>query len=170
MQDTRKDGNVLYEVGMHEEAIDTYKTLIETTPTYGRGYILLADRLIKTDNLTPIDELYDDIQKQQGLEIEKDIIDALVQYKRGRTDYALKKLQKITSKNYEIILNHITGGLHKDLGDNKNAIKTYNKIYNTTYNEDINFYYWWAILHEVEEEILSMSKREKDVNHFAFSP
>ncbi|HHW70921.1 MAG TPA: hypothetical protein GX392_06260 [Clostridiales bacterium] len=171
MQELLERMGMLYtEVGMNEEAINTYKTLIETTPTYGRGYILLADRSIKTNNLTLIDELYDGIQKQQGLEIEKDIIDALVQYKRGKTDYALKKLHKINSKNYEIILNHITGGLHKDLGDNKNAIKSYNKIYNTTYNEDINFYYWWAILHEVEEEILSMSKRGKDVNPFAFIP
>src|SRR5690606_17441239 len=98
MQELLERMGMLYtEVGMNEEAINTYKTLIETTPTYGRGYILLADRSIKTNNLTLIDELYDDIQKQQGLEIEKDIIDALVQYKRGRTDYALKKLHKIHS-------------------------------------------------------------------------
>ncbi|HHW70923.1 MAG TPA: hypothetical protein GX392_06270, partial [Clostridiales bacterium] len=76
MQELLERMGMLYtEVGMNEEAINTYKTLIETTPTYGRGYILLADRSIKTNNLTLIDELYDDIQKQQGLEIEKDIID-----------------------------------------------------------------------------------------------
>ena len=158
MQELLERLGMLYtEIGMHEKAVETYKILVETIPTYGKGYILLADRLIKTDNLISLDELYHDIQNQKGLDTEEEIINALVQYKNGKTDYALKELEKINSERNDIILNHILGMLYENIGDKENAIAAYRKVINDNPEvKSAEFYFCLATLDDIYKAISTL--------------
>lgn len=150
-----KTGLLYTEIDMSKEAIDTYIRLVETSPKYGMGYILLADRLIKENELGLINETHIYIDKQKDLTIEKNVISALLSHKDGKTKEAIAKLKKIDNNDYEIIIDHIVGMLYEKLGDRENAIEIYDKVLNDSSNK--NPEYWSAIAFELKNAISSIN-------------
>lgn len=152
MQKLLERVGLLYtELGMDAEAVDTYEKLIEISPEYGRGYVLLANRLVKMDKLESLKDVHIKIQDHQKMVAEKNIIDILMQYHRGETDEAMERLQVINVDEYDILIYHTMGILYEQLGNKKGAIEYYNKALSYS-NGDYEF--WQAINYETTRAIL----------------
>lgn len=150
-----KIGLLYTEMGMYAEAIDTYKELIDIAPKYGRGYILLADRLAKLDRIQPLKPVYEKLQDQPGMEVEKNILDILLQYHSGEVDEAMERLGVMNIGEYNIFIYHIEAILYQKLGNEKEAIDSYNKVLN--YDKG-NYDFWQAVNYEINESLLSLAR------------
>lgn len=148
-----KVGLLYTELGMNEEAVDAYKRLIEMSPEYGRGYVLLANRLAKLDKFEYLKELNVQMQSQQKMVAEKNIVDILMQYDRGETDEAIERLQIMNVDEYNIFIFHNMGILCEHIGNKEKAIEYYNKALDYS-DEDYEF--WQAINYETTRAILSL--------------
>ncbi|NMA94970.1 MAG: tetratricopeptide repeat protein [Clostridiales bacterium] len=149
-------GLLYTEIGNNEEAVDIYRKLTEISPEYGKGYVLLSNRLAKVDRLDELADIMERLKSQDKMIVEKNIIDILMQYEKGETKEAMERLEIMNVDEYNIFIAHNMGILYETLGKKDDAIRCYNRALGYS-DEDYDF--WQAINHETTKAVLYLDSK-----------